>query len=246
MSLFVFFTIMLKKFIFSILMLVSSSLMNTQEEHTFTAAELLGQVNYPTHPDFSIIPAEYTSKTQVYLRTKTLDAFKKMFYAAKECGLDLKIISAARNFDSQKGIWERKWKNGKYIKHFGADRAKAIMRYSSMPGTSRHHWGTDIDINDLNDSYFTSSAEGKKVYEWLTTHANTFGFFQTYTSKEGGRTGYEEEKWHWSYMPLAKQLLEAYNAQITYEAIVNFNGYESAKPLGALELYVNGIDANLK
>ena len=47
-------------------------------------------------------------------------------------------------------------------------------------------------------------------------------------------------------MPLAKQLLEAYNAEITYQAIVNFNGYESAKPLGALELYVNGIDAKLK
>ena len=237
---------MLKTFIFPILMLASTSLMNTQEERTFTPAELLGQVDYASHPDFSVIPAEYTSKTQVYLRTETLGAFKKMFYAAKECGLDLKIISAARNFDYQKGIWERKWKDGKFIKHFGADRAKAIMRYSSMPGTSRHHWGTDIDINDLSDSYFTSNAEGKKVYEWLTTHANSFGFYQTYTSKESGRTGYEEEKWHWSYMPIAKQLLEAYNTQISYKAIVNFNGYESAEPLGAIDLYVNGIDANLK
>ena len=47
-------------------------------------------------------------------------------------------------------------------------------------------------------------------------------------------------------MPIAKQLLEAYNTQISYKAIVNFNGYESAEPLRAIDLYVNGIDANLK
>ncbi len=220
--------------------------MNQSETIEFTNEELLGQINYAVNSSFTVIPAEYTSKSKVYLRTETLDAFKKMFYSAKECGVDLTIISAARNFDYQKGIWERKWKDGKYIKHFGADRAKAIMRYSSMPGTSRHHWGTDIDINELNDSYFTSTSEGKKVYEWLTTHANSFGFYQTYTSKENGRTGYEEEKWHWSYMPIATQLLKSYNEQISYKEITNFNGHESAEPLGAVELYVNGIDTNLK
>ena len=47
-------------------------------------------------------------------------------------------------------------------------------------------------------------------------------------------------------MPISKQLLEAYNAKISYEEIVNFNGFESAEQLGAIDLYVNGIDASLK
>jgi len=222
--------------------------MGTEQNSTMTypKTDLLGQIDYAAHEDFTKIPTEFTSKNEVYLRTEALEAFKKMYFAAKECGVNLTIISAARNFDYQKGIWERKWKDGKYIKFMGADRARAIMRYSSMPGTSRHHWGTDIDINNLNNSYFTSKAEGIKVYEWLTTHAHSYGFHQTYTSKDEGRTGYEEEKWHWSYMPIAKDLLTEYNQLVTYSDIKNFNGSESAEPLKAIELYVNGIDQALK
>ena len=33
-----------------------------------------------------------------------------------------------------------------------------------MPSTSRHHWGTDLDLNNLNNSYFTSG-KGKKIYK---------------------------------------------------------------------------------
>jgi len=220
------------------------SIMNNSSSFDYNKKELLGQIDYSKNTDFSRIPKEYTSKDNVYLRTDALEAFKKMYFAAKECGINLTIISAARNFDYQKGIWERKWKDGKYISYFGAERAKAIMRYSSMPGTSRHHWGTDIDINSLTDSYFTTG-KGKIVYEWLVTHAPSYGFYQTYTSKETGRTGYEEEKWHWSYMPIARGLLEEYNLQVTYSDITNFNGSESAENLEAIENYVNGIDASL-
>ena len=235
------------KSILSLLFISTSLLMGSEQDVTmdYPKTDLLGQIDYAAHADFTKIPAEFTSKTGVYLRTEALDAFKKMHFSAKECGVNLTIISAARNFDYQKGIWERKWKDGKYIQYMGAERARAIMRYSSMPGTSRHHWGTDIDINNLSDSYFTSKTEGIKVYEWLTSHANSFGFCQTYTSKEEGRTGYEEEKWHWSYMPIAKNLLRQYNEQVSYSDIKNFNGSESAEPLKALELYVNGIDSSL-
>ncbi len=223
-----------------------SALLSLEQDQImeFSKKELLGQIDYASSDRFAQIPSEFTTKNEVYLRTEALDAFKKMFFAAKECGVDLQIISAARNFDYQKGIWERKWKDGKYIKHFGADRAKAIMRYSSMPGTSRHHWGTDIDLNNLNDSYFLKG-EGKIVYEWLCSHANSHGFYQTYTSKESGRTGYEEEKWHWSYLPISKLLLEKYNSEISYSDIENFNGSESAENLGAIENYVNGIEKSL-
>ncbi|NJK84501.1 MAG: M15 family metallopeptidase [Saprospiraceae bacterium] len=41
------------------------------------------------------------------------------------------------------------------------ERALKILKYSSMPGTSRHHWGTDIDLNSFSNSYF-EQGEGKK------------------------------------------------------------------------------------
>jgi LAS superfamily LD-carboxypeptidase LdcB len=182
-----------------------------------------------------------------FLRKEVFTAFRKMAKAAKKDGVNLVIVSATRNFDYQKKIWEDKW-NGK-VKVEGKDlstiadineRVRMILLYSAMPGTSRHHWGTDIDINETEDKYFETE-EGKKVYQWLTTHANEFGFCQPYTPKINGRTGYEEEKWHWSYLPLSKDLLQEYQKQIHYEDISGFLGSETGKPLQVIEKYVDGV-----
>ncbi|MBS1505864.1 MAG: M15 family metallopeptidase [Bacteroidetes bacterium] len=182
-----------------------------------------------------------------YLRKEAFDAFEKMAAAAGKDGVTLTIISATRNFDSQKKIWENKW-NGK-TKVEGKDlttitdlneRARLILLYSSMPGSSRHHWGTDMDLNSLDNNYF-SSGEGLKIYQWLTKHAAEFGFCQPYTSKVNGRTGYEEEKWHWSYLPLSKPFLEEYNKQVSTSDITGFAGSETAASLQIIANYVNGV-----
>ena len=187
------------------------------------------------------------SALNAYLRMETFEAFQKMSEAAKKEGVHLVIISATRNFDSQKKIWESKW-NGK-TKVEGKDlttisdlneRARLIMRYSSMPGTSRHHWGTDMDLNSLDNNYF-EKGDGKKVYDWLIAHASEYGFCQPYTSKATGRTGYEEEKWHWSYLPLSKIFLEQYLKEISYDDINGFAGSETAKSIGSIENYVSGV-----
>jgi D-alanyl-D-alanine carboxypeptidase len=182
-----------------------------------------------------------------FLRQETFTAFAQMAKAAEKDGVKLIIISATRNFEAQKRIWESKW-TGK-TKVEGKDlttvvdlteRARLILLYSSMPGTSRHHWGTDIDLNSLDSNYFLSD-EGLKVYQWLTAHANEFGFCQPYTSKQGGRTGYEEEKWHWSYLPLSKVFLEEYKQQVTYDNINSFEGSEQAPALQIIDRYVDGV-----
>uniref|UniRef100_UPI0035656002 M15 family metallopeptidase n=1 Tax=Fodinibius sp. TaxID=1872440 RepID=UPI0035656002 len=141
-------------------------------------------------------------------------------------------------------IWERKWNNS--TAESDLDKALEILEYSSMPMTSRHHWGTDIDLNDLNNSYF-ESGQGRKEYEWLRAHANDFGFYQPYTDKSlNGRTGYNEEKWHWSYLPLASQYLKFYNRNISNADITGFKGSELAKEIDMVNNYVNGISATIK
>ena len=53
------------------------------------------------------------------------------------------------------------------------------------------------------------------MYGWLQTHAATYGFCQVYTEQGEERPeGYQEEKWHWSYMPLAHQFLRQYNEKV--------------------------------
>ncbi len=128
--------------------------------------------------------------------------------AADQAGIQLVIRSATRNFEYQRGIWERKWQRPQYMGWQDIDKARDILTYSAMPGASRHHWGTDIDLNSFENEWFTSG-EGADIYAWLTAHAADFGFHQVYDDKSTGRTGYELERWHWSYLPTAGPMLDS-------------------------------------
>lgn len=221
-----------------------------KQVRVYSAEYLLGKFNPKTDTSFALIPMKYCSKEGMYLRKETIAAFVKMYDAAKKEGVNLKIISATRNFNDQKSIWEAKWNgsrlvNGKNLSQTIKDpveRAKTILRYSSMPGTSRHHWGTDMDLNSLENAYFTTS-EGKKTYQWLKKNAADFGFCQPYSVKNETRpNGYEEEKWHWSYSPLSAEILKAYSQKINTENITGFIGSETAVKLNIIEHYVKGIN----
>ncbi len=211
----------------------------------YSKEELLGKFDPAKHASFVKIETSHTDKPNIYMRLQAYDSFRLMHEAAKKEGINIRIISATRNFDYQKGIWEKKWLREKYKGWSEVDKVKDILKYSSMPGTSRHHWGTDVDFNSVEPGWF-AKGEGKKLYDWLIANAASYGFAQTYNSKANGRTGYEEEKWHWSYMPLSRDMLEQYNASITYNDLTGFSGSASAKATQSIELYVNGIDPGLR
>ena len=215
---------------------------------------LTGRIRYAEYPDFVKIAPDHTVKTDEYIRADVYESFRNMRAAALKDGITLTIVSGARNFERQKGIWEAKWNGERMVegKNLARDvkdpdeRARLILLYSSMPSTSRHHWGTDIDLNSLEDRYFLSG-KGRKEYEWLTAHAAAYGFCQVYSVKDGSRPyGYEEEKWHWSYMPVASVLLANYNKSVTAADIRDFAGSASAVGLRVIERYVNGINPACK
>lgn len=209
-----------------------------------TSVELVtGHFDFQEHDDFVRV-ADSLSDKEIYLQKETYDAFKAMADSAKKEGAELIIVSGTRNFWYQKSIWDRKWQQSEAATDSG--KAKDILLYSSMPMTSRHHWGTDLDLNQLNNSWF-EEGEGKKVYDWLQTHAGGFGFYQPYTDKSlHNRTGYEEEKWHWSYMPLAGPYLDFYNKHVTNEDISGFEGSGLAPQIDMIGNYVNGVSVEIK
>lgn len=211
---------------------------------------LMGKFDPATHAQFIQLKDEHTrgSGRGAYLRKETYEAFIKMSDAARKDGIELVIISATRNFDSQKRIWENKWEGRTLVEGMNLttiadpkERARLILLYSSMPTTSRHHWGTDMDLNALQNSFFDKD-EGLKIYQWLTAHAAEYGFCQPYTSKaDGKRTGYEEERWHWSYLPLSGVFLKEYKKQVTYADITGFAGSQAAQPMDVIKNYVEGV-----
>ncbi len=212
---------------------------------------LLGRFEPSEDTNFVQIANQYAKGSAIgtYLQRETYQAFISLHEAAAKDGIAIHIISATRNFERQKGIWEAKWNGNRLVEGMNLSqevidpqqRALKILRYSSMPGTSRHHWGTDIDINSFSNEYF-EQGEGKDVYVWMIQHAKDFGFCQPYTDKSINlRTGYEEEKWHWSYMPLAKNYTKAYEAYVSPTDIKGFDGSELADTLNVIQLYVLGI-----
>lgn len=201
-----------------------------------------GHFDLKTHEDFVQVDPQDANK-EVHLHRETYKAFQAMADSAQKDGISLIIVSGARNFEYQKAIWDRKWNESSASTDL--EKAMEILEYSSMPMTSRHHWGTDIDLNNLNNSYF-DEGQGKEEYDWLKAHANDFGFYQPYTEKSlNSRTGYNEEKWHWSYMPLASQYLIYYNRHITNEDISGFEGSERATEIDMVQNYVNGVSVDV-
>ena len=212
---------------------------------------LMGKFDPAQREDFILIPKLYTiGGNKMYLRKETLDAFLKMQDAAEKDEIELKIASATRNFDYQKDIWNNKWSgftlvDGKNLSVSipdGLERFKKILEYSAVPGISRHHWGTDIDINVATPEYFEGES-GQKEYQWLVKNAWVFGFCQPYDLKGSVRpTGYNEEKWHWSYLPLAGTFTEEYKNLITENDIRGFLGDEYVVGQNLIANYVANIN----
>jgi zinc D-Ala-D-Ala carboxypeptidase len=209
---------------------------------------LMGKFDPAQNPNFVKIPLLYANREGMYLQKEVFDAFLKMYEAAKKDSVNLVIISATRNFDSQKGIWERKWDNLQTDKDIlkAADKdiaiAKKILEFSSMPSTSRHHWGTDIDFNELNNEWF-EEGEGKKLYDWLQKEGPKFGFYLVYTAKGKKRlTGYNEEKWHYTYKPLSKKYTLQARENLKDTMITGFKGDHTSVKLDIVKNYVLGIN----
>ena len=154
----------------------------------------------------------------IRLEVNTYKAFKKMEAAAKRDGIYLKIVSAYRGFERQKLIWNNKYE--KFTNDFSLEPKKAIseiIRFSTVPGTSRHHWGTDIDIIDGNfpdeenvlvSEKFEKDGLFYKVKNWLDNNSENFGFYLTYTNDKN-RKGFEFEPWHYSYKPVSVKYYRA-------------------------------------
>ncbi|WP_298760833.1 M15 family metallopeptidase [uncultured Psychroserpens sp.] len=162
-------------------------------------------------------------KPQLYgngfnLRKEANDAFLRLSAAALKSDIRIQVVSSYRGFNHQNRIWERKYKQNSNNGLSPTENIKKIIEYSTIPGTSRHHWGTDLDLIDsnvkqprrvLNPNHFEGDGVFSKFKNWMDKHANDFGFYLVYTDKKE-RQGFKYEPWHYSYKPLSKPYLDAY------------------------------------
>ncbi|RCL70723.1 MAG: D-alanyl-D-alanine carboxypeptidase family protein [Cryomorphaceae bacterium] len=155
----------------------------------------------------------------IKLEKNTFIAMEKMRKAALLDGIKIKVVSGFRDFERQKQIWNRKFKKFTTENNLSdLDAIKEIIRFSTIPGTSRHHWGTEIDVidedfkNEKNLLISNKYEEGgifEKLKKWMDNNSQKFGFYLTYDNNIN-RKGFEYEPWHYSYLPESKKYLESF------------------------------------
>jgi zinc D-Ala-D-Ala carboxypeptidase len=153
-----------------------------------------------------------------YMRPDVLEAFQKMVVAyetereSQKNSEKILVKSGFRSYYDQKVIWEEKYTGKRKMKKSIENKkpgeiVSLILEYSSAPGTSRHHWGTDLDLNSFDNSYFEKGGKGEFLYAWLQKNASNYGFCQPYNEySERDNKGYFLERWHWSYFPISSKL----------------------------------------
>ena len=82
------------------------------------------------------------------MQEEVYESYERMRQAAAKEGIDIKVVSAHRSYNRQREIWNAKYKTMTLQGLPAKDAIQEIITYSTLPGTSRHHWGTDIDIID--------------------------------------------------------------------------------------------------
>ena len=140
------------------------------------------------------------------LTAATAAAFNDMQVAAAHEGFNLQAASSWRGFERQLAIWNGKWRGERPL--LDADN----QPLDALPGTSRHHWGTDLDIYDpdslpvgtrlaLEPWEYEAGGWFADLGEWLGDHMTDFGFFLPYAKPLDAAQGVAYEPWHISFAP---------------------------------------------
>lgn len=158
--------------------------------------------------------------------------------AAQQAGFIMHIASGFRDYARQRAIWNNKFSGNSTINdtHNQAipfdslneeQRIFAILRWSALPGSSRHHWGTDFDIFAANripqgdtlqlESWEYEEGHQAEFYRWLQDNLETFGFFFPYSKDLGGVA---IEPWHISHRAASMACLEQFNLALLTEQLM--------------------------
>ena len=172
------------------------------------------------------------------IHPEALDAFLAMKADAAHAGIDIAITSAFRDFEAQQRIWNLKWSGQRTL--YDADGEprdhaalapeellEAILCWSALPGASRHHWGTEIDVIDraaMPEGYRvqllpSEAAPGglfHPLHRWLDANMQRYGFFRPYSSFRGG---VRPEAWHLSYGAVSVPALHALTPALVADAV---------------------------
>ena len=173
------------------------------------------------------------------LHPAAADALLRLAREAASYDIDLVVASGFRDFQRQLAIWNGKFRGERPL----LDRdslpmdvrtmdeeaiVRAILEWSALPGASRHHWGSEVDVYDraalaadqrpqLVVAEYVRDGAFARLVAFLADKAPQYGFFVPYDSERGG---VKPEPWHLSYAPVSGPALPALTLEVLHAALV--------------------------
>lgn len=162
---------------------------------------------------------------------------------AQTDGQQLAVASGFRDFERQQTIWNDKVLGRRPVYDRAGnevdldslddwDKVQTLLIWSALPGASRHHWGTDLDVFnpqliptggrlELSQAEYWYGAQ-KPFCEWLDKQLQVNGdFFRPYSRQNSitQNMGVEPEPWHISYRPLASVYEQALTVDLLRDVL---------------------------
>jgi len=131
-----------------------------------------------------------------------------MQQAAAKAGFKLQSASAFRDFSRQQLIWNEKFTGKRAVLDTQSvpldisllnegELCEAILHWSALPGASRHHWGTEIDIYDpfrlpsgqslqLEPWEYETGGYFSELNQWMSDNMAMYDFYRPFTAKNAG------------------------------------------------------------
>lgn len=173
------------------------------------------------------------------------EAFQRLSEKAAHEGFRLRVESGWRPFERQLSIWNRKARGElPLLDSRGTpidaqtlaplERMWAILKWSALPGTSRHHWGTDLDVVDsaavppdyeiqLTPAEVNAGGPFAPMHAWLDRQiqeGTAEGFFRPFQPNHGC---IQPERWHLSHAPSARLFQNNLNEKVLRELLAESN-----------------------
>jgi len=171
-----------------------------------------------------------------------LPALERLRSRARAAGFDLAVASGYRSFDRQRLIWQEKVSGKRpLVDDFGQaltasqlsddELLSAILRWSALPGISRHHWGTDVDVYDLAampagyqlqlvPEEYQPGGPFAAFHQWLAALVEADDAEGFYLPYQYDHKGVAPEPWHISYAPLAHSFAPSWDRSL-YDSLLN-------------------------
>jgi len=178
-----------------------------------------------------------SADVQCVLHAQAAEALIALRNDARQAAIEVKVVSAFRDFNRQLALWSAKFsgqrvlldRSGQPLQDnlYENELIDAILIWSALPGASRHHWGTEVDLMDagavpagyrprLTPADYHPGGCFERLGGWLDSNMARYGFFRPYATDRGG---VQPEPWHLSYAPLSVPALQMLTVEVLREAI---------------------------